>query len=433
MSPPELILNEGFVRALELIEAGERHCFITGEAGTGKSTLLQYFRRTSAKSVVVLAPTGVAAVNVQGQTIHSFFGFKPDITPEDAKDAAKRALRYRDEELYRSIQVLVIDEVSMVRADLLDCVDIFLRCARQTESPFGGVQMVFIGDLFQLPPVVVDRDREIFEEHYPSPYFFDSRVFSQLEFELIELDQVFRQQDLGFIALLNAVRNNTVNAEQLSCLNSRHDPGYALASLELYVFLTPTNAKAKEINQRELRRLETVSKTFSGYVEGEFQARDLPTDEELELKLGAQVMLLNNDSQGRWVNGTMGKVVSFGNEEILVKLENGETESVLPVQWEIFRYDYDRKRKILTSSVLGTFTQYPLKLGWAITVHKSQGKTFDRVVIDPGTGFFATGQMYVALSRCRTLEGIILAKELSPRQIRVDERVKRFLAQSRAI
>lgn len=414
---------------LEELEARYGHFFITGEAGTGKSTLLRRFRESTAKSIVVLAPTGIAAVNVQGQTIHSFFGFKPDITPEDAKNAAARALRYRGEELYASIQTIVIDEVSMVRADLMDCIDVFLRSARQKpETPFGGVQMVFIGDLYQLSPVVTSRDQQVFEEHYPSPYFFDSQVFSKIAFTLIELTEIFRQEDPRFVALLNAVRSDSLSGELLDYLNERSDPSYGLAELDSYIFLTTTNAQAKAINQRELKRLGGRSRNFVGHVEGEFQAKDLPTDEDLELKVGAQVMLLSNDGQGRWVNGTMGKVEDFGPDEVLVKLENAAVEPIHPVKWEIFRYEYDRKRRALTSSVVGTFVQYPLKLGWAITVHKSQGKTFDRVVIDPGSGFFAPGQMYVALSRCRTLEGIILTRALSAARVRVDDRVTRFLA-----
>ncbi|MBU0574098.1 MAG: AAA family ATPase [Candidatus Margulisbacteria bacterium] len=419
-----LEINDQFKRALELIENTSKNVFITGKAGTGKSTLLEYFRANTKKEVVVLAPTGVAALNVKGQTIHSFFGFKPDIT----LNKIKKIKFTRDKpNIFLKIDIIVIDEISMVRADLLDCVDKFLRLNGPSgRQAFGGIQMVFIGDLYQLPPVVTGREKQIFKEHYPSPYFFDAQVFESFQMEYLELEKVYRQKDEKFIALLNSIRNNSAGEAELAALNKRYDPSYEPRS-DFSVILTSTNQMAADINQQRLNSLKGKERVFSGELEGEFEAYQLPTEAALRLKKGAQVMMLNNDGRGRWVNGSMGKVAGFDEEEIVVKLADGEEVWVSPFTWEVFNYEFDRRSGRIETDVVGAFTQYPLKLAWAITIHKSQGKTFDRVAIDIGKGTFAHGQMYVALSRCRTLQGMVLKKPIKKSHIFMDWRVVKFV------
>jgi len=433
-------INEQFQRALDRLENAEHsnaHVFLTGKAGTGKSTLLNHFRETTEKKIAVLAPTGVAAVTIHGQTVHSFFGFRPDITVEEAKRIAARALRDQEDKLYRNLEAVIIDEVSMLRADVLDCIDAFLQTVRKSKRiPFGGLRMIFIGDLYQLPPVVTSRDREVFKEHYASPYFFDAKVMQKVPLELLELETVYRQKDERFVEILNAVRNNTLSEDQVASLNERFDAGFDAES-NFYVHLVATNAQASEINARKLDSLEEKMAFFEGVIEGEFSPKDLPTEPMLHLKVGAQVMLLNNDSFGRWVNGTMAVVTELqeakkGQEpEVRVELEDGGDYEILPSRWDIFRYQLDEKKKRLTTETIGTFTQYPLKLAWAVTIHKSQGKTFDRVVIDAGRGMFAPGQMYVALSRCRALEGMVLTQPLQRHQVFVDRRIVNFMTQHR--
>ena len=433
-------LNPEFLKALSLMEAPEGHCLITGRAGTGKSTLLDYFRNHTATKVAVLAPTGVAAVNIRGQTIHSFFRFRPDITLETAVKTANRLRKRGKTDVYENLDAVLIDEISMVRADLFDCIDIFLRTARRKRKiPFGGVKMILIGDLYQLPPVVRSAERKIFAEHYPGIYFFDSKVFREIgdrhgplglamtqQIEMIELEKVYRQKDEEFIRLLNAVRNRSFTDEDVALFNRRLQPGFNPKE-ELYVTLTAVNDQARQINGQKLAELKTKSRHYPGAVRGTFGKESLPTDEVLELKEGAQVMLLNNDPLGRWVNGTMAMITHLKPDEIRVQLETGGEEEITPFTWNLFQYDYDAKKKTLVTETTGSFTQYPLRLAWAITIHKSQGKTFDRVIVDVGRGTFAAGQMYVALSRCRTLEGMILKTKLLKRHIFVDYRIMQFL------
>ncbi len=425
-------INSQFKAALDLMENSSEPVFVTGRAGTGKSTLLSHFCQTTGKAVAVLAPTGVAAINVRGQTIHSFFGFKPDITTQQSKALAMRAARYKEAELYQKLETLVIDEISMVRADLLDCMDVFLRTVRKRKQrPFGGVQIIMIGDLYQLPPVVTTTEREIFKLHYASPYFFSSHVFSQMIPHLVELETVYRQKDQSFIDLLNAVRNNSLTDEQIEAINACYEPDFdSIKSEDFYIHLTSTNEQASLINRQRLDSLPGALHTFEGVIDGNFEQKNYPTEWQLQLKKNAQVMLLNNDPSGRWVNGTMGIIteISTGQvEEIKVELENGREDWIKPVRWEILHYDYDEKEKTLVTEPVGAFTQYPLKLAWAITIHKSQGKTFDRVILDVGRGTFATGQMYVALSRCRHLKGLILKKPLRRSHVFVDQRIVSFL------
>ncbi|MCX5996957.1 MAG: AAA family ATPase [Chloroflexi bacterium] len=418
-------INAQFQRALDVMEKTGRSIFITGRAGTGKSTLLEYFRGITNKKVVVLAPTGVAALNIKGQTIHSFFGFRPDITPLKVKRIEK------DGSLFKKLDILVIDEISMVRADLLDCVDHFLRLnGPASHKPFGGIQMVFVGDLYQLPPVVTSREKAVFSELYQTPYFFSSHAFRNFDMEFLELEKVYRQHDQRFIELLNAIRNNSIDDHGLGLLNTRYLPEHDPSGSGFSLRLTTTNAMAADLNARELAKLKGKLHTFKAARDGKFSDDSLPTSEELMVKAGAQVMMLNNDSFGRWVNGSMGRIVGFKKGEdggpcINVQLADGENVKVEPYTWEIFNYKFEGRE--IKSEVVGTFTQYPLMLAWAVTIHKSQGKTFERVVVDIGRGTFAHGQMYVALSRCTSLEGIVLKQPIAKKHIWMDWRVVQFV------
>ncbi len=491
--------NPESIEALRLLEDTRENIFLTGEAGTGKSTLLQYFRATTQKNVVVLAPTGVAAVNVGGQTVHSFCGFGPDITINRVKKLRPNTAKF---ELLQKLQIIIVDEISMVRADLLDCVDKFLRMnGPESSLPFGGIQMVFIGDLYQLPPVDKDFiDGGGLIKKYNSPYFFDALSFKKAQFVYHQLKKVYRQKDQVFLEILNAVRNNLATAEHLTVLNQRSSGVGVKFTFEkpapyqavhngfgsgFAVYLTPINARAKQVNDFFLKRLNTEEKIFEGRADGKFGDRALPNDLDLKLKVGAQVMMLNNDQQKRWVNGTMGKVVGIesssvipeprqsagysGSSEfeivdeneaqfsppekeeypavaggggngfnddddsqtqspaIIVELETGETEYIYPHTWEMFQFTLDTDSGKVNTKTVGTFTQYPLKLAWALTIHKAQGKTFDKVCVDLATGTFAHGQLYVALSRCRTLEGLFLRRPVVPQDIILDQRVVEFL------
>jgi len=424
---PQIDLNEQFRQALHIMEDTRKSVFITGRAGTGKSTLLNHFRQTTEKKVAVLAPTGVAALNVRGQTIHSFFGFKPNITPERI-----RIVRSGDDRnIYRKLDAIVIDEISMVRADLLDCVDRFLRLnGRRKDRPFGGLQMIFIGDLYQLPPVATGAERQIFRSLYESPYFYSAGVFSSLEMEFVELEKIYRQHDDTFIRLLNAIRNNSITEDDLTLLNQRCLPDFEPPPDEFYIYLTTTNALAEEVNDRQLTRLNGTLYTFTGRIEGEFGREYLPTAVDLQVKEGAQIMMLNNDAEGRWVNGSIGKILDIlpgrNSEHIVVaELADGGVVEITPYTWEIFRFFAEDGQ--LKSEVVGRFRQYPLMLAWAVTIHKSQGKTFDRVIIDIGKGAFAHGQTYVALSRCTTLDGIVLKRPILKKHVLMDYRVLKFL------
>ena len=431
MSEPKaqaIELNEGFRRALHLMENTDRNLFITGRAGTGKSTLLSYFRANTRKRVVVLAPTGVAALNVGGQTIHHFFGFKPDTAPDKVSQiwVDPEAI-----ELYQSLEAIVIDEISMVRADLLDCVDRFLRLnGPEKDQPFGGVQMIFIGDLYQLPPVVTSKEKRAFSSLYPTPYFYSAKAFDSLDMEFVELEKVYRQHDPRFIDLLNAIRNNSVTEEQLELLNQRCQPDFEPSPEDFYVHLTTTNELAEKVNQRQLAKLKGKLHIFTGHIKGRFGEEYLPTPVDLPVKAGAQIMMVNNDPEGRWVNGSLGRVTDIlqsrgGEPVVLAELADGGEVEITPHTWEIFRFYAEDGE--LNSEVIGKFTQYPFMLAWAVTIHKSQGKTFDRVIIDIGRGTFAHGQVYVALSRCTTLEGIILKKPIRKKHVWTDYQVRDFL------
>ena len=430
--PAEIDFNPEFKRALELMEETDRNIFITGRAGTGKSTLLNYFHNTTKKKVVILAPTGVAAINVGGQTIHSFFHFKPDVTLAAIKK--KKSTAKEKTSVYKKLTAIVIDEVSMVRADLLDCVDKFLRLnGPNSKRPFGGVQMIFIGDLYQLPPVVTSRERDIFQSYYSSPYFFSAKILEQLDMEFVELEKVYRQKDNEFIRLLNAIRNNSITDDDIALFNKRHDSQFNAPSGSFYLSLTSTNDLADGINEEQLAKLPGKIWKAQGMIDGEFSKEYLPTAVELKLKKSAQIMLLNNDTYGRWINGTIGKITGFkkddeGEEIITAKLDNGEPVEISPYTWKIYRFFL--KNDDLCSEDVGSFTQYPIRLAFAITIHKSQGKTFENVIIDVGRGTFAHGQMYVALSRCTSLDGIVLKRPLKKSHVLMDWHIVKFLTRT---
>jgi len=429
MDDQEIEFNEQFSRALNVLQHGTGNVFVTGKAGTGKSTLLRYFRAHTDKKIVVLAPTGVAALNVAGETIHSFFRFKPGTTPDRVRRARKR-----DAELYKALDAIVIDEASMVRADLLDCVDAFMRLnGRARDKPFGGAQLALFGDLYQLPPVVTGSERDLFRTYYPGPYFFNARVFAQASIEYLELEKIYRQRDQNFIEILNAIRNNRVSPAQLELLNRRVGADVESAGRGIVVRLLTTNADAAEINNERLRAIDGRAQVYKAGIAGEFSRDSYPADEELHLKAGAQVMLLNNDPDGRWVNGTMAVLQDImkgrpGAEDVIhVRLADGSVEPVEQHAWELFHFAFDAAAGKIKAETAGTFRQFPLKLAWGITIHKSQGKTFERAVIDLGRRAFAAGQTYVALSRCTALEGLSLARAVRPSDVMTDWRIVRYV------
>ncbi len=421
--------NEQFAKALHLLQHGSRNLFVTGKAGTGKSTLLRYFRAHTSKKIVVLAPTGIAALNVAGETIHAFFGFKPGITPDKVKRARKK-----DAEVYKALEVIVIDEASMVRADLMDCVDAHMRLnGRDPSLPFGGAQLALFGDLYQLPPVVTGAEREIFSSYYDGPYFFNAMVFKKAGLEYLELEKIYRQKDQGFIDILNAIRNNSIKPAQLASLNRRTGADVESSGRGVVVRLLTTNFDAAQINNERLRSLDGRAHVYRAGITGKFTRDSYPADEELHLKPGAQVMMLNNDAHGRWVNGTMAAVQDImrglpGEADVIhVRLDDGSVEPVEAVSWELFHFTVDKEAGRIKTETAGTFTQYPLKLAWGVTIHKSQGKTFERAIIDLGRRAFAAGQTYVALSRCVSLEGLSLARPVRPSDVMTDWRIVRYV------
>lgn len=420
-------LNSEFNKTLELLENSEDSFFVTGRAGTGKSTLLRLFYETTKKETVILAPTGIAALNVKGQTIHSFFKFAPNFIP---KSAIKKQ---KSRKIYKNLDTIIIDEISMVRADLLDNIDLFLRINRESPLPFGGVQMIFFGDLYQIPPVVSsDFEKSFLHENFETPYFFSAHVLNNEKFHysLIELNEVFRQTDRRFINLLESIRLNEMDWDLLEELNSRYNPEEKKEGF--YVTLSARNAQVQKLNNEKLKSLETKEYNYQANIIGDFPVNTFPTDYDLSLKVGAQVMFIRNDSEKRFVNGTIGKIVELDFDRILVEIMKNGEQQIIDVdyeEWEYVKYFSDFKNpKKIEQEVLGTFQQYPLKLAWAITIHKSQGKTFDNIIIDLGRkGAFAHGQTYVALSRCTSLEGIILKTPIKPQDIMVDPQIIEYL------
>lgn len=422
-----LSLSNEFRDVLHLMENSWSSVFITGRAGTGKSTLLQLHRRTTKKRTVVLAPTGIAALNVKGQTIHSFFGFPPKLID---KPEIRRRKNFRT---FQKLEVIIIDEISMVRADMLDNIDYFLRVNRGVNSPFGGVQMIFFGDLYQLPPVVAGAvERSYFKTRYKSPYFFSSDILqSDFEYEIIELNKVFRQNERHFIRILDNIRTRNFDQDDLDVLNERVVEKDT--EEDFVITLTSRNDIANNINKEKLANLDTPSRSYAAKVTGQFKPSQFPTDAILSLKIGAQVMFVKNDPQKRFVNGTLGKIVDLTPEKASVSIQESDgtikTIEVVTQDWEIIKYEITDSE--IKSKTIGTFEQIPIKLAWAITIHKSQGKTFERINVDLGKGAFEYGQTYVALSRCKTLDGIRLIRPLRPKDVIVDYQVVDFFERQR--
>jgi hypothetical protein len=405
-----------YAAALHFLRNETGHLFITGRAGTGKSTLLRAIREMIAEEMIVVAPTGLAAVNVGGQTIHSFFGFPPRlIRPDDIR-------RSRNGALMRRLKLLVIDEVSMVRSDLMWAIDQSLRVNRgRPREPFGGVRLVMFGDLHQLPPVVQESEvAEHLDSNHGGPFFFSASALRDGHGTFrVELTRVFRQLDATLLGVLNRIRDGLTDAGDLSVLNQRVSPIRTLADGEPFVILTPTNAAAHRINTAFLNALPGSAHEYAAVVTGDFANSAQPTDQTLQLKVGAKVILLRNDSERRWVNGTIARISKLEDKRIWVEID-GASHELEPVAWESRRYAYDQAEQKIVETVAGTFKQYPLRLAWALTIHKSQGLTLDRVYIDLGRGTFAHGQAYVALSRCRSLAGLALARPLRPHDILFD-------------
>jgi ATP-dependent exoDNAse (exonuclease V) alpha subunit len=415
--PADLDVNDEFKSAFNLMENTKECFFIAGKAGTGKSTLLKYFKANTGKKIIVLAPTGVAAINIGGQTIHSFFRLPPKIIQ---KDIIKRL---RDRSLVENLDMVIIDEVSMVRADLMDGIDYALRLNRgKMKVPFGGVQMVFFGDLFQLSPVVENEAKELLEGLYATPYFFSAKVFNDCNLRSIELSTIYRQKDSSFMELLNRVRNKEYTEEDLETLNERVQKNSAVSKEDSTVILTTTNSLANAINKERLARLPGREITYEAMTNGKFEESAYPTDTALKLKKGAQVIMIRNDPDKKWVNGTLAKVIALSADSIVVDI-NGRACDVPVVKWQKIEYNYNEDEDKIEDEVVGDFAQYPINLAWAITIHKSQGQTFDKVIIDLGNGAFTHGQLYVALSRCTRLGGITLKRPVTQRDIIFDQRI----------
>lgn len=423
--------NERLELARRIIEGTGTSLFLTGKAGTGKTTFLRNLRSSSRKRIVVCAPTGIAAINAGGVTLHSFFQLDFGPFVPGMNNGTRRKFSYSKEKLriIRGMDLLVIDEVSMVRADLLDAVDDVLRRLRDRTKPFGGVQLLLIGDLQQLAPVVREEERHLLEGRYKSLFFFDSVALQQLPYETVELNEVFRQKDADFLGMLNAIRENRADKAVLDKLNSRCIPGFNPGDDEGYIRLTTHNGIANDINRQKLDELPSQPHVFECHIEGKFPETSYPADPELTLKVGAQVMFIKNDTgmDRAYYNGMIGQVVAI-DEEYGVAVrpqEGGEIIQVQPVDWDNISYTVNPETKEIVEHKEGTFTQYPLKLAWAVTIHKSQGLTFDRAIIDVKRSF-AHGQTYVALSRCRTLQGLVLENPVSPSSIINDTSVDRF-------
>ena len=414
--PTDVTPTEDYVAAVQHMREGKGHLFVTGRAGTGKSTLLRTLRDLVTDEIVVVAPTGLAAVNVGGQTIHSFFGLPPRLVRGDD------IRRSRNGRIMRKLKHLVIDEVSMVRSDLMWAIDQSLRINRgQPREPFGGVRLMMFGDLHQLPPVVQEHEvADHLEETFGGPFFFSVPALSEGDgTALLELNQVFRQSEGPLLSVLNKVREGSVDEEDLTVLNERVRPIRTLAEGEVFVILTPTNAAAQRINLAYLNALNGDPRTYTAGMSGEFNPSAQPTDQTLTLKVGAKVIMLRNDADRRWVNGSIARISRLEEKRVFIEIARKEYE-VEPASWENRRYAYDQAEQKIVETVAGVFTQFPVRLAWAMTIHKSQGMTLENVYLDLGRGTFAHGQAYVALSRCRTLEGLTLARPLQPRDIIFD-------------
>lgn len=429
------VQNPELQLAFDFVQYTNRHIFLTGKAGTGKTTFLHQLKSISPKRMAVVAPTGVAAVNAGGVTIHSFFQlpfhpFIPESYSGSSQGSQPISFKLGKEKIniIRTLDLLIIDEISMVRSDLLDAIDAVLKRYKNRNVPFGGVQLLMIGDIQQLSPVVKENDWEMLGKYYDTPFFFGSRALQSTDYVTIELKHIYRQQDLTFIDLLNQVRNNCLDSQSLALLNKRYDPAFSTLEHEGYITLTTHNYQSQALNESRLNQLQGKEQTFTAQITDEFPEYAYPTALELKLKTGAQVMFVKNDiSRDKlYFNGKIGKIIAIKEHQIVVQCP-GESNgiSVEKAEWQNMKYSLNPESYEIQETVIGTFVQYPLKLAWAITIHKSQGLTFDHVVIDAHASF-AHGQVYVALSRCRTLEGLVLSTPLKNQSIISDHSVSAF-------
>lgn len=428
--------NKEFQDALQLITHTRQSVFLTGKAGTGKSTFLKYICNHTKKKYVVLAPTGIAAINAGGVTLHSFFKlpFRP-MLPDDPDLSLSHGrifefFKYPKEKrkIIAEVDLIIIDEISMVRADIIDCVDRILRVySGNMRLPFGGKQLLFVGDVFQLEPVVPSDQKEILSLFYVSPFFFSARVFKDINLVPIELQKVYRQTDPVFINVLDRIRNNAARKQELDTLNGRYFPSFEPQNEDMYITLATRRDQVDFINEKKLAELPGEEYVSVGKIEGDFPESSLPTQLNLSIKEQAQVIFIDNDYERRWVNGTIGMVSGIDeNGNVYVLLESGVEHLVEPTSWRNYKYKYNEKERRIEEEIVGTFEQLPIRLAWAITVHKSQGLTFSRVVVDLTGGVFAGGQTYVALSRCTSLEGLVLKSKISSRDIFIRKEIVEF-------